>query len=119
MAADVVADFMKHFKNLEKQLGSFHWQQCVDRELAREHEQKLKRLSRSSDHKKSKAIGSFARSHLKKMTEELGRLLLPPEKEGLLCGLRVTRKITLLNWISITGICVFTRVVLLILGSVY
>lgn len=30
MAADVVAEFMKHFKNLEKQLGSFHWQQCVD-----------------------------------------------------------------------------------------
>lgn len=30
MAADVVAEFMKHFKNLEKQLGSLHWQQCVD-----------------------------------------------------------------------------------------
>lgn len=48
MDADVLAEFMKHFKNLEK-----HWQRCVDGgNSLREHEYQLKRVNRSSVYKK-------------------------------------------------------------------
>lgn len=70
---------------------------CWCWELAGEHEYQLKRLSRSSAHKKRKWIDSFARSHLKKWQNQLGKLLLLPKKEGLLHGLRVTRRLTLLS----------------------
>lgn len=90
---------------------------CWRWELAREREYQLKRLSRSSAHKKRKWIGSFARSHLKKWQNQLGKLLLPPKKEGLLHGLRITRRLTLF-WIGLAYWRFYlTWVVLLILGE--
>lgn len=73
---------------------------CLCCKSAREHEYQLKRLSRSSTQKKRKCVSSFARSHLKKWQNHLGKLLLPLEKEGLLNGLRVTRRLTLF-WVGL------------------
>lgn len=69
MDADVVAEFMKHFKNLEK-----HWQRHVDAgNSLREHECQLKRVSRSLVYKKWKQEALLLEAN-PKMTEQAGKL---------------------------------------------